>query len=136
MELRKYFKMLVLAVFCITLIWVLKAQDEQNKANLGKELFVNSKCNTCHSVGVWNIEQKNKSPNNKAPDLSKSKSDLDKELLRKYLLKEESLNDKKHPVAFKGSEEDLQTLVEELLLLTKSSNESPNENQENNQEQK
>lgn len=88
-------------------------------------------------MASWEIVQKNKSSNNKAPDLSKVEYDMDKEFYKKYLLKEETLNNKKHPVAFKGSNEDLDDIVSALLLLAQEVNENKQEdNKENNQEEK
>jgi len=94
-----------------------------------KEKFLEAKCNTCHAFSALGIEAKNKSANNKAPDCSKIETDKDKDFFMKYLKKEETLNNKKHPVAFKGNDEDL----EAILLLILSHNEPANE--ENNKEQ-
>lgn len=136
MKLKSIAKSVTLGIISFAIIWVLNAQ-EQVEEKEPKVVFVEAKCNTCHSVASWEIVQKNKSPNNKAPDLSNFKFDMDKEFYKKYLLKDESLNNKKHPVAFKGSNEDLEAIVSALLSLSHEANENKQEdNKENNQEQK
>jgi len=73
-------------------------------------------------------KQKNKSPNNKATDLSKIEIKYDRDFLTKYLHKEEKINDKKHPVAFKGTDEDLNVIIG--LILPHQSPENPEKNNE------
>lgn len=81
----------------------------------GKAAFEANKCNLCHSIESQGIEAKKKS--DKYPDLSKLSADHSAELLTKYLKKEETINDKKHPMPFKGSDEDLAKLVDWFLTL-------------------
>ncbi len=64
---------------------------------------------------AYGIEKKNKSANNKAPDLSEIKVEYDKDFLKKYLNKEEQINNKKHPVAFKGTDEDVELIIGLIL---------------------
>ncbi|MGQ9819458.1 MAG: hypothetical protein ACUVQ1_05985 [Candidatus Kapaibacteriales bacterium] len=136
MTLKIIVRTAILGIISFLIIWGLNAQEQvENKDP--KVIFVEAKCNTCHSVSSWEIVQKNKSANNKAPDLSQVKSEMDKESFKKYLLKEETLNNKKHPVAFKGSTEDLDALVSALLLLSQDANKNnQKDNQGNHQEQK
>ncbi|MCX7908997.1 MAG: hypothetical protein N2560_05710 [Ignavibacteria bacterium] len=91
-----------------------------------KTKYLEAKCNQCHAHSDFGIESKNKSPNNKAPDFSKIKIEYDKSFLIKYLNKEEAINNKKHPVAYKGSEEDLELLMSFLLLKKEQNNENNN----------
>lgn len=77
----------------------------------GKKVFVDSKCNMCHTVKSAGIESKKSD----ATDLSGIGKDKTSEFLMKYLKKEAKLNDKDHKSAFKGTDEDLKTLVEWLL---------------------
>lgn len=136
MKLKNIAKSVSFGLISLVIIWALKAQDQVDNKD-PKVIFVEAKCNTCHSVASWEIVQKNKSANNKAPDLSKVEYDMDKEFYKKYLLKEEILNNKKHPIAFKGSNEDLDAIVSALLLIAQDSNENKQEdNKENNQEEK
>lgn len=136
MKLVKFAKVFFFVVLPITLIWGLKAQDTP-KSKSPKEIFIGAKCNTCHSVSAWEIEQKNKSANNKAPDLSKVELKETKDFYTKYLLKEETLNDKKHPVRFKGNDEELEEIVNALLTLTNPIKEDQKgDKEEGKQEQK
>lgn len=81
----------------------------------GKDIFTDSKCNTCHSVTSQGIASKQA---DKYPDLSKiGEKKIAVETLKKYLLKEEKINDKNHAVKFKGTDEDLTILVNWLNTL-------------------
>lgn len=81
----------------------------------GKDIFINGKCNTCHAVKSQDITSKQA---DKYPDLSNAGNcGLNEEQMTKYLNKEYELNGKKHPVKFKGTEQELKTLVEWLLSL-------------------
>jgi hypothetical protein len=75
----------------------------------GENIFIESKCNSCHSVEAENIEAKIKK--NSTNDLSDIDSKLDADFLAKYLTKTEKINDKLHPVVFKGSKEELKELT-------------------------
>lgn len=85
--------------------------DQQNED--GKKIFVDNKCNMCHTVTTAAIESKKSD----AVDLSTVGKDKTIEFLTKYLKKEAKLNDKDHKSAFKGSDEDLKVLVDWLLTL-------------------
>ncbi len=85
--------------------------DQQNED--GKKIFVDNKCNMCHTVTAAAIESKKSD----AVDLSTVGKDKTIEFLTKYLKKEAKLNDKDHKSAFKGSDEDLKVLVDWLLTL-------------------
>lgn len=81
----------------------------------GKDIFVNSKCNTCHAIKSQDITSKQA---DKYPDLSNvGDKGITAENLVKYLNKEFDINGKKHPVKFKGTEDELKTLVDWLLTL-------------------
>lgn len=83
------------------------------KSDDGKKVFVDNKCNMCHTVTVAGIESKKSD----AVDLSTVGKDRTVEFLTKYLKKEAKLNDKDHKASFKGTEEDLTKLVEWLSTL-------------------
>ena len=91
---------------------MMKAQDT---AKDGKTLFVDSKCINCHSVDSQTIEAKKKT--DKTVDLSKTGESNTADFLKKYLKKEETKNDKKHAVAFKGEDADFDILVNWLAGL-------------------
>ncbi len=87
----------------------------QDTAKDGKTIFVDAKCINCHSVDSQAIEAKKKT--DKTVDLSKAGESVTAEFMKSYLKKEEKLNDKKHAVAFKGEEADLDILVNWLAGL-------------------
>ena len=79
----------------------------------GKKIFVDNKCNMCHTVSSQGIESKKSD----AVDLSNVGKDKTVEFLNKYLEKEAKLNDKDHKSSFKGNDDDLKVLVDWLLTL-------------------
>jgi hypothetical protein len=79
----------------------------------GKKIFVDNKCNMCHTVTSAKIESKKSD----ATDLSTVGKDKTVEFLTKYLKKEVKLNDKDHKSSFKGNEADLKIMVDWLLTL-------------------
>lgn len=79
----------------------------------GKKIFVDNKCNMCHTVTAAGIESKKSD----AVDLSTVGKDKTVEFLSKYLKKEAKLNDKDHKSSFKGTDEELTKLVDWLLTL-------------------
>jgi len=84
-----------------------------DKSDDGKKVFVDNKCNMCHTVTSAGIESKKSD----AVDLSAVGKDRTVEFLTKYLKKEAKLNDKDHKSSFKGTDEDLTKLVDWLSTL-------------------
>jgi len=83
----------------------------------GKTLFVENKCNMCHSIDSQGIEKKLKS--GKGKDLSTVGTDRDPAWLQKWLKKEIDLDGKKHEKSFKGTDAELDTLIKWLGTLKK-----------------
>jgi hypothetical protein len=79
--------------------------DVSNEVTTGKKIFIELKCNSCHSIEAEDIEVKLKK--NTSIDLSVVSSIQDSDLLVKYLKKSEKINNKLHPVLFKGSDVEL-----------------------------
>jgi cytochrome c2 len=79
----------------------------------GKKIFIDNKCNMCHTVKSAGIESKKSD----ATDLSNVGAQMKSEDIMKYLKKEMKLNNKDHKTAFKGSDEELTKLVEWLSTL-------------------
>ena len=79
----------------------------------GKQIFLDNKCNKCHSVTSMDIT----SSKDDAVDLSNTGSVGDVQLLKSYLLKDSTIEDKSHKIKFKGSEEELNILAEWLNTL-------------------
>jgi uncharacterized protein YxeA len=79
----------------------------------GKKIFVDNKCNMCHTVSSSGIESKKSD----AKDLSNVGKEQTIEFFTKYLKKEVKLNDKNHKSSFKGNDEDFKKLVDWLTSL-------------------
>lgn len=108
-----YLKSATIVVFFAFLFTSLITAEEKS----GKDIFVNSKCNACHSIKSQGIDSKMA---DKYPELSDfGNKNMEADLVKKYLNKESDLNGKKHAIKFKGSDEELTTLVEWLLTLKK-----------------
>lgn len=85
----------------------------------GKQIFLDAKCNNCHSVASMEITSKKSD----ATDLSNAASFGDAKFMKSYLLKVEKIDDQLHKVAFKGSEAELNALAEWLVSLKTSTDE-------------
>ena len=71
------------------------------------------KCHTCHSVLAAKIESKVKKGLMKGPDLG-GKVEGDFETIAGYVRKEAELDGKNHKKEFKGTDEELQTILDWL----------------------
>ncbi len=106
-----YLKSATIVVFFAFLFTSLITAEEKS----GKDIFVNGKCNACHAIKSQGIESKMA---DKYPDLSNvGNKNIEADVIKKFLNKETDLNGKKHAVKFKGSEEELNILVDWLLTL-------------------
>jgi mono/diheme cytochrome c family protein len=83
----------------------------------GKAVFLDAKCNMCHSIDSQAIEKKLKS--GKGKDLSNVGAERDPAWLQKWIKKEVDLDGKKHEKAWKGTDAELDTLVKWLAGLKK-----------------
>ncbi|MDP4191606.1 MAG: hypothetical protein Q8858_08595 [Bacteroidota bacterium] len=86
--------------------------QEGSKSSSGtksaKEIFTTNKCNSFHEMKAEKISKTGKS---KAPDLSMVGTDKNAEWVEKFLTKKETLDNKKHPISFKGTDSELKTLA-------------------------
>jgi cytochrome c peroxidase len=82
---------------------------------VGKKLFIDLKCSACHTVASVKIESKGKKPT----DLSTTGATQKADFLKKFLMKQEKIKNKPHPVSFKGTPENLSILVDWLMTLKK-----------------
>ena len=103
---------ILLFVFLVSFASVAAADDAA-----AQKLFVDKKCNTCHSIESAKIEKKMAS--SKAPDLSDVGSTRNAEWISKWLKKEVDLEGKKHPSTWSGTPEELKTLSDWLGSLKK-----------------
>jgi mono/diheme cytochrome c family protein len=82
----------------------------------GKAVFLDKKCNKCHTVSSASIEKTSKL---KAPDLTTEAISGDAKVLKAYLKKVETIKGKKHSTAFTGSDEELDAVVGWILQQSK-----------------
>jgi hypothetical protein len=107
-------KSMFFIILLLTGFTIIKAQSAEEPK--GKILFKENKCVGCHAIEMQGFVKKGKSS---APDLSSVGNILKPDFMMKYLMKEEKLNDLKHAISFKGSKEELKTLVDWLSTLKK-----------------
>ena len=90
----------------------------------GKAIFTDAKCSNCHSISTLGITGLRKEGGAKPNDLSNTGGKFKAEWIEKWLLKQETLNNKKHMRKFKGSPDELHTLAAWLETLKDNSKES------------
>lgn len=98
------------------------AKADEAKIPAGQKLFLDNGCNVCHSMKGQGIEKKKSATATEAtattpaapskiPDLSAVGLERDQAWMTKFLLKTETLHDKKHMKTWKGTEAELATLT-------------------------
>lgn len=101
------------------------AQDKP-AARDGKAIFVENKCNTCHTVQVAGVEKKKaatadaadeKKSDRKPPDLSGTGLERKPEWIAAYLMKTEAIKGEKHSRKFRGNAADLKVVSAWLSTL-------------------
>jgi mono/diheme cytochrome c family protein len=116
MMMRKFGMFAAAAVFSLAaaVLYTGFASAEEAAAPDGKAIFLAQKCNMCHSVPTVEITRTTKSEKIAGQDLMTH--DMEAEQLTKFIKKEVKNNeDKMHGKEFKGTEEELKTLVDWLL---------------------
>lgn len=106
----------VLAI-AATLCFQPVTRAEEKPALDGQVLFTDThKCNMCHGVPAADIEAKMKSEKMKGPELG---GKLEKELeeIAAYVRKESEIDGATHKKQFKGTDEELQAIVDWLATL-------------------
>ncbi len=84
----------------------------------GKAIFLGQKCNLCHTIDSQSIAKT--SEKMKAPDLSNAAGLVESaDWLKSFLKKEVKKDDKAHQREFKGTPEELDTVVQWLMTLKK-----------------
>lgn len=90
----------------------------------GKTLFVEThKCSMCHTVPAAEIEATTKSDKMKGPELGGT-IDVDFAEIASFVRREADLDGKKHTKPFKGTDEELQAIVDWLGTLEAPTQES------------
>jgi len=80
----------------------------------GKAIFLAQKCNLCHSVSAAGIERQTKSEKVAGPDLTTATAKHDRAFLEKFLLKQETIEGKKHGKEWKGTPQELDAVIDWL----------------------
>ena len=99
--------LVIVAVFGLSLA----AADELD----GRKLFHNKKCGMCHSVSSAQIQAKITTGKSAGGDLSGVSAKHDSPWIAKFLRGKEKLDGQPHRTSFKGTDEELQALVDWLL---------------------
>ena len=101
-----------------------KGEAKKAAVPAGQQVFVAQKCQMCHTVysaGIGEPPAKDaKEEENEAegpPDLSLAGTGRTAEWISLFLQKKEELNEKKHMLQFKGTDEELTTLANWILTL-------------------
>jgi hypothetical protein len=105
----------LLFVFLIVALFGFAFSFAQNKGLDAKKVFETQKCNMCHTVTSAGLTSKKKD----AVDLSTVGSTYKADFLTKYLKKEAKIKDVAHKVGFKGTDEEMTSLVKWLESLKK-----------------
>jgi len=103
----------VLFISTIVALFAFAYSFSQDQDLDGKQIFIDNKCNNCHTVTSMDITSKK----DDATDLSNASTVGDAALMKSYLLKEAKINDQDHKLKFKGTEAELDALVNWLLTL-------------------
>lgn len=109
--LKKIVATLVFVGLSISFIHIGSANTNEGKDP--KQIFEDAKCTTCHSIDSKGVETRKKT--DKTVDLSKLDEGHDAAFWISYLKKNENLNNKKHPVAFRGTDEELAAMINWLM---------------------
>jgi mono/diheme cytochrome c family protein len=121
----------VLSILCLALaLPVLAEESKKDDATpdttpAGQQVFVAQKCQMCHTVYSAGIgeppaedaKEETEEAEEGPPDLSLAGTGRTAEWLSLFLQKEETLNEKKHMMAFKGADEELVALANWILTL-------------------
>lgn len=103
----------IIFISAIVALFAFAFSFSQHQKLDGKQIFIDSKCDNCHTVVSMEITSKKES----AVDLSNAASAGKAESLKSYLLKKSKINDNNHKLKFKGTDEELNALVNWLLTL-------------------
>lgn len=117
---QSWFRSLTVACLVLLVVIALKISAQGNAAD-GKKIFVDQKCNSCHSITAQNIpvkkgEQEEKD-DKEPPDLSGAGIERKADWIGKYLQKKESIKGEKHSKKFKGTDAELAVLSQWLETL-------------------
>ena len=103
---------LFVAGFCL---FMLSGFQLQNKHSEAKKLFTEEyNCNECHGVKATHVKMLTKKKTDMGSDLSGFKSKNTFAEISAYVKKEANMDGKSHKKPFKGTDEELQTILDWL----------------------
>ena len=103
----------ILFISAIVALFAFAFSFSQDQILDGKQVFIDNKCTSCHTISSMEITSKK----DNAVDLSNVGTDANAETIKSYLLKEAKINEKEHKFKFKGTNEELNALVNWLTTL-------------------
>ncbi len=107
--------LITVTVLCLALFALPAAPAAGEEGSDAQKLFAEThKCSMCHGVAAAGIEAKTKSEKMKGPDLSGYTSDKELSEIADYVRKQTELDGKSHKKEFKGSDEELQAILDWL----------------------
>ncbi len=77
----------------------------------GQQIFLDARCNMCHSVSTAGIEATVKSEAMRGPDLATVGTSVDAATLTSFLRQEAEIGGARHKKAFKGGDAEMKALV-------------------------
>jgi mono/diheme cytochrome c family protein len=111
---------ILLVLICATTLGGRALASDEDNAAQGKGLFLKNKCRSCHSISAENIKRTgtvSKTAKHKPPDLSSVGIDRDHEWIGKFLVRQEKLEGRLHPIRFRGTEDQREALAKWLETL-------------------
>ena len=117
---------LAIALLGLVLFWAGAQTADKEKAPPGKEVFLQYKCNSCHSVESQKIaikksdeeeDEEAAEDDKEPPDLSGVGLERNVEWMSKYLLRKEKIDGKVHRKKFRGKAPELKDLTAWLSTL-------------------
>jgi len=87
------------------------------KAAAGKQVFLDYKCNKCHTVASAGVKQAKSKKGREPADLSSVGAKHSRAWLGKYLQKQETIEGKKHKKKFRGDAAEEKALLDWLAAL-------------------
>ena len=105
---------LVVCFFCFTGATLIAEPTPPPVFEDGEESF-RMHCAECHGVKAAQISPTTKKKKDKGPDLTDIGEKFQPDWIKRYVKEEEDLGGKSHKKKFKGSDEELQVLVDWLL---------------------
>lgn len=105
---------------CSCICWGLRSASALPLRNWRWRVFLEYKCNKCHTVSAAKVERSEKEPegDRPAPDLSSVGSRRSRAWIEAFLQKRETIDGRRHKPQFRGDDEELAALLDWLGSLT------------------